>query len=71
VQGTEGAVTDFTALGDNVNIAARLAAKAEPGEALISDEAYAAADLNLEYLERRRLELKGKADTVGVRVLRL
>lgn len=71
VQGTEGAVTDFTALGDNVNIAARLAAKAEPGEALISDAAYAAADLNLEYLERRRLELKGKADTVGVRVLRL
>jgi adenylate cyclase len=71
VQGIEGAVTDFTALGDNVNIAARLAATAEPGEALISDAAYAAAGLNLEYLERRQLELKGKADAVGVRVLRL
>lgn len=71
VQGIEGVVTDFTALGDNVNIAARLAAMAEPGMALISDAAYAAAGLNLEYLERRQLELKGRADTVGVRVLGL
>jgi adenylate cyclase len=71
VQGIEGAVTDFTALGDNVNIAARLAAKAKPGEALISDATYAAAGLSLEYLERRELELKGRADTVGVRVLGL
>ena len=71
VQGIEGAVTDFTALGDNVNIAARLAAKAQSGEALISDASYAAAGLHVERLERRQLELKGRADTVGVRVLGL
>jgi adenylate cyclase len=71
VHGMEGTVTDFTALGDNVNIAARLAATAEPGEALISDATYTAAGLNLAYLERRQLELKGRTDAVGVRVLRL
>jgi adenylate cyclase len=69
VQGTEGAVTDFTALGDNVNVAARLAGEAKPGEALISDAAYAAASLNLDHLEQRQLDLKGKAEPVDVRVL--
>ena len=69
VQGTEGVVTDFTALGDNVNITARLVDKAEPGEALISDAAYAAAGLTLDHLEQRQLDLKGKAEPVGVRVL--
>lgn len=40
VSEAEGTVTDVTALGDNVNTAARLAASAGPGEALISDAAY-------------------------------
>ena len=71
VSGTEGTVTDFTALGDNVNITARLASKAGPGEALISESAYAAAGLDLGNLERRELELKGKAEPVGVRVLKV
>jgi adenylate cyclase len=71
VQGTEGAVTDFTALGDNVNIAARLAGEAKSGEALISDAAFAAAGLDLKNLEHRLLELKGKTDTIGAHVLRL
>ena len=69
VQGIEGVVTDFTALGDNVNIAARLAAMAEPGMALISDAAYAAAGLDLGDLARRELELEGKAEHLNVRVL--
>ncbi len=70
VSGAEGTVTDVTALGDSVNVAARLASKAGAGEALISDVACAAAGLNLEHLEYRKLELKGKSDLVGVRVLR-
>ena len=70
VSGAEGTVTDITALGDNVNITARLASKAGPGEALISDVTYAAAGLNLD-LEHRQLELKGKSELVGVRVFRL
>jgi adenylate cyclase len=69
VQGTEGAVTDFTALGDNVNITARLASMARSGEALITDAAYAAAGLDLGNLARRELELEGKAEHVNVRVL--
>ena len=36
IVGASGAGSDFTALGDNVNIAARLASKAGVGEVLIS-----------------------------------
>ncbi len=70
VSGAEGSVTDVTALGDNVNITARLASKAGAGEALISDVAYVASSLKLGDLEQRRLELKGKSESLGVRVLR-
>ena len=71
VVGGEGNPTDFTALGDNVNITARLASQAGPGEILISDAAYAAANLDREDLERRQLELKGKSELTGVRVMRV
>lgn len=69
VSGAEGSIKDVTALGDNVNITARLASKAGAGEALISDAAYAAASLDLSNLEQRQLELKGRSEPVGVRVL--
>jgi adenylate cyclase len=69
VSGVEGSIEDITALGDNVNIAARLASKAGAGEALISDAAYAAAGLDFGNVEQRQLELKGKSEPVGVRVL--
>ena len=69
VVGDEDNPADFTALGDNVNITARLASQAGPGEILISDAAYAAADIDLGALEHRQLELKGKSETTGVRVL--
>ena len=71
VKGAEDTVSDVTALGDNVNITARLASQAGAGEALISDIAYAAAGLNLGTLEQRQLELKGKSESVSVRVLRV
>jgi len=70
IVGASGAGADFTALGDNVNIAARLASNAGAGEVLVSDRAYAAAGLNLGELERRQLDLKGKSEPVGVRVMR-
>lgn len=69
--GTDGILTDITALGDNVNITARLASKASAGEILISDSSFATAGLNLGNLEQRRLDLKGKSKQVGVRVLRI
>ena len=70
VVGDESSTADFTALGDNVNITARLASEAEPGEILISEAAYSASNLKLEKLERRQLELKGKSELVGVYVFR-
>ena len=71
VSGVEGTFSDFTALGDNVNITARLASQAGPGEALISDEAYLAAGLDLGRVEKRQLELQGKSEPVSVRVVRV
>jgi adenylate cyclase len=69
VVGDESSTADFTALGDNVNITARLASEAGPGEILISDAAYSAARLSLGELEHRQLGLKGKSEPVGVHVL--
>ena len=69
IAGASGAAADFTALGDNVNIAARLAAKAGPGEVLISEAAWDAAQIETGGVEKRELELKGKSESVSVRVL--
>ena len=69
VVGDEDSPMDFTALGDNVNITARLASQAGTGEILISDAAYAHSHLNIDNLEHRQLELKGKSQVTGVHVL--
>jgi adenylate cyclase len=71
VVGESGNAMDFTALGDNVNITARLASQAASGEILISDSAHTAASLDLGHLEHRELELKGKSETTGVHVLKI
>jgi adenylate cyclase len=68
--GAVDGVVDVTALGDAVNIAARLSSSSASGEILVSDEAYEAAHLNGNE-ERRALQLKGKSQPVGVRVLRV
>ena len=68
--GAEG-VHDFTVLGDTVNTAARLQAEAKAGEVVLSEAIF--QDVADEYpdLERRTLTLKGKAEPVAVRVLRM
>ncbi|HKY60877.1 MAG TPA: adenylate/guanylate cyclase domain-containing protein [Gemmatimonadota bacterium] len=71
VSGAEGTVDDITALGDNVNVTARLASVAAPGEALISEAAYAAGSVDLGELERRRLELRGRSGPTLARVLQI
>lgn len=71
VGGEDGNPTDFTALGDNVNIAARLASNAKAGEVLISEATYNASGLDLGELEQRQLELKGKSEPTRVHVLRV
>lgn len=50
---------DFTALGDPVNVAAHLASQAAVGEVLVTDDAAAAAELDVTELEHRHLSLKG------------
>jgi adenylate cyclase len=61
----EGARTEITAVGDAVNITARLASAALAGEILISVAAASAAGLDRS-LERRSLELKGKEGVTEV-----
>jgi adenylate cyclase len=50
----------MTALGDIVNVTARLASAAGPGEILVNDRAAERSHLATGSLEVRRLELKGK-----------
>jgi adenylate cyclase len=71
VVGEEQSAMDFTALGDSVNITARLASEAGPGEILISDAAYSAANMTIQNLEHRQLDLKGKSEAIGVHVLQV
>lgn len=71
VVGTEDTVSDITALGDDVNVAARLVGLAASGEVLISDAAAAQAGVDLGGAERRRLDLKGRTQPIDVHVLRL
>jgi adenylate cyclase len=60
--------SDFTALGDPVNLAAHLAAEAGAGEILVTDAAAASAGLPSDGLERRRVSLKGHpVDAVALR----
>jgi adenylate cyclase len=62
--------TTLTALGDPVNVAARLASAAGPGELLVSLDAAHAARFERAVTERCDLELKGRSDPVPVLVLR-
>ena len=64
-----GAAADFIALGDNVNIAARLASMASQGEVLASEATCTAAGIETKRLEKRPLDLKGKSELVNARVL--
>jgi adenylate cyclase len=61
---------DLTAMGDPVNVTARLASAAGPDEVIVTLEAAEAADLDSSGLERRDLSLKGKSGRIGVVVLR-
>ena len=59
---------DFTALGDTVNVAARLGSDAGAGEVFVSGTAWAAAERGDDH-EHRQLEVKGRAESLDVVVL--
>ena len=67
--GPEG-VVDFTALGDTVNTASRLAASAAAGEVLVNEDVYASLAEKISGTERRILNLRGKEAPFPVHVLR-
>ncbi len=67
--GSDGGVSDLTAMGDAMNVTARLTSLASSGEAVISQAAFDAAQLPEGGYERRRLELKGRTEPVDVQVL--
>ena len=65
----EDEALDFTALGDPVNTAARLAGVAAAGEILVSSAAAEAAGVEIAGLERRSLELRGRSEALEAVVL--
>mgnify|MGYP002620813621 CR=1 FL=1 len=69
--GAKQDIIEITALGDAVNIGARLGQSASPGEILISADACGAAPRVCETLERRDLAIKGHSQTLNVGVMRI
>ena len=59
----------MSALGDIVNVTARLASAAGAGEILVNERAAAMAGLATLGIEMRRLDLKGKTETTPAYVL--
>ena len=66
----EGDMVDLTAMGDPVNVTARLASAAGAGEVLVSLDSARAAGLEIGPLEHRSLALKGKSGATEVVVVR-
>lgn len=64
-------VSDFTAIGDTVNTAARLQALANAGEIAISEELAQIASPEFDSAERRSVELRGREESLEVRVLKV
>jgi adenylate cyclase len=68
--GSADGLVNISAIGDEVNTAARLASKAAAGEIVISEKALHRAGMDGNGLEARLLELKGISEPVAVRVMR-
>jgi adenylate cyclase len=67
--GSAEGLVNISAIGDEVNTAARIASKAAGGEILVSEQALKAAGMSSSELESRSLELKGISGPVAVRVM--
>jgi adenylate cyclase len=71
LMGSEGGVSDLTAVGDAMNTTARLSSAAGTGEIIVSDSTCSTAGIDVAGLEHRRLELKGRSEPVSVHVMRV
>jgi adenylate cyclase len=69
--GSADGLVDISAIGDEVNTAARLASKAAAGEIIVSEKALEQAGIDSSGLEPRSLELKGISEPISVRVMRV
>ncbi|MGD8751134.1 MAG: adenylate/guanylate cyclase domain-containing protein [Anaerolineales bacterium] len=69
VVGQDDEMVEITALGDEVNVAARLASQAAAGEIVLSESTVRKAGLDVTDLEKRTLELKGKSQPIDVWVM--
>jgi adenylate cyclase len=67
--GSAEGLVNISAIGDEVNTAARLASRAAAGEIIVSEYALAKAGIDGDGLETRYLELKGISEPVTVRVM--
>jgi adenylate cyclase len=67
--GTGQELIEITALGDEVNVAARLASMAAAGEVVLSESTVQRAGLDTTGLEKRTLALKGKSKPMDVWVM--
>lgn len=68
--GSAEGLTEISAIGDEVNLAARLASKAAEGEIIVSEQALNQAGMDGTGLDSRSLELKGISEIIPVRVMR-
>ncbi|WKZ47324.1 MAG: adenylate/guanylate cyclase domain-containing protein [Anaerolineales bacterium] len=68
--GAADGLINISAIGDEVNLAARLASKAAAGEIVVSEKALNEAGADASAYESKSLELKGISEPVRVRVLR-
>src|SRR4051794_34730397 len=64
-----GTVMDFTALGDAVNLGARLQSHAAPGEVVLSADLYELVESDRPAARRDRIQVRGREEEVDVAVL--
>ena len=69
--GSAEGLVDISAIGEEVNTAARLASKAAAGEIIVSETALEKAQMDNSQWESRKLELKGISEPVAARVMRI